>query len=184
MKYVDPVITERYARALFNTAKRKAVTRAVLDETLSLRGLTGVRAKLQMFLDSPQIPTEQKVGLLERALKPHLNPLLFNLITLLLHKGRMDHLRAILRRYKVLVEQDQGILEATVATARGIGEFEQVRLQTALESFMKARLMVTYKVEPALIGGVRFTCGDVLIDDSVRGKLDRLRQQLESVVNR
>lgn len=184
MKYVDPVITERYARALFQAAKRLNAVAQIRNDVAILEGLTGLRGKLQVFLDSPAITTEAKQALIDKALKPHVCPLLYRLLVLLLQKGRMEYLQAILHRFKVLADRDEGILDAVVVTARQLGEFEQVRLQTALEAFAKARLRIRYLVDPRVIGGVRFQCGDVLLDDTIRGRLDEIRQRLEAAALR
>jgi len=69
-------------------------------------------------------------------------------------------------------------------TAVALGDGERARLQAALESYLAAHLEVSFVVDPRVIGGVRFQCGDLLLDGSVQGKLSRLRERLEAVVNR
>lgn len=183
MIYYDPVVVERYARALFQAARKANATREVMADVEALAPLVSLGGRLKVFFDAPQIPTERKADLIEHAFKGRVHPLLYNFLLLLLRKGRIDLSRPMFQRFIKLVERDMGILQAEVATARPLDEAERARLQTALERFTKAKLHIKFTSDPRLIAGVRFTCDDLLIDDTVAGKLARLRGRLEAVVN-
>jgi F-type H+-transporting ATPase subunit delta len=103
----------------------------------------------------------------------------YQMLRMLLTKGRIEYLRAIVERFRVLVEREQGIYEAKVASPQLLDDATRKQLQDALEKYTSHRLKITWTEDPSLIGGVRFTYGDTLIDDSVKGKLGKLRQQLE-----
>lgn len=175
----DPTISERYARALFAAAKRQNVVADILADAKTLMPMAVIGAKLQRFLDAPQIPTENKADLMRKALEGRIHKLTYSLIMMLLFRGRIEFTGQIIRRFRTLAEMDQGIFQAQVATAKPLAEDEKTRLQDVLEQYTKAHLKISFIVEPSLIGGVRFSYGEVLIDDTVRGKLRRLRNQLE-----
>ncbi|MCX7718618.1 MAG: ATP synthase F1 subunit delta [Candidatus Sumerlaeaceae bacterium] len=183
MIYYDPVVVERYARALFQAAKKANATQDVVANIEVLAPLVSLGGRLKIFFDAPQIPTERKAELIERAFKGRVHPLFYHFLLLLLRKGRIDLSRPIFQRFVKLVERDMGILQAEVATARPLDEAERARLKAALERFTKAKLHIKFTADPRLIAGVRFTCEDLLIDDTVAGKLSRLRGRLEAVVN-
>jgi F-type H+-transporting ATPase subunit delta len=111
-------------------------------------------------------------------------PVTARLFYLLLEKGRTEYVVPILQRVKKLVREDRGIFDATVVSAIPLGAGDQSRLRAALEEFMRARLEIEFVVDPRVLGGVRFQCGDLLVDDTVRGKLQQLKSRLEAVVNR
>jgi len=184
MKYVDPVITERYARAVFSAAKRLGQIDRVLADIETLTPLLGLYSKLQVFFDSPQVTTEAKRELIAKAIEPNVAPVTARLFYLLLEKGRTEYVVPILQRVKKLVREDRGIFDATVVSAIPLGAGDQSRLRAALEEFMRARLEIEFVVDPRVLGGVRFQCGDLLVDDTVRGKLQQLKSRLEAVVNR
>lgn len=175
----DPTVSQRYAHALFNVAKRQGVQNAVLADAEELLKLFDPQGGLRGFLEGPQIPTENKEQLLAKVLKGKIHDLAYQILILLLHKGRIEYTVPILEQFRTLVENDQGIYEARVATAQALDDGIRTKLQDALESYTKNKLKISWLVEPALIGGVRVTYGDTLIDDSVRGKLVKLRQTLE-----
>lgn len=180
----DPTVQERYAQALFGVAKRRGASGELQAEVEELLPFFEAGSKLRIFLEGPQITTEAKQQVIDRAFKDKVSPLVHQLLTLLLAKGRIEYVRPILDRFKVLVERDQGIYEAEVATAVELNEEQRQELLLALERFTKVSLRINYRVNPALIGGVWFKYGDTLIDDSVKGKLIRLRQQLEGAGSR
>jgi F-type H+-transporting ATPase subunit delta len=179
----DPTVAERYAQAFFNVARRQGVQQQVLPDAEELLKLFERGSGLRGFLEGPQIPTENKVALLEKVLKGKIHDLAYQMVTMLLQKGRVEYVEAILERFRILVERDQGIYEARVASALELDDAEKKQLQTALEAYTRHKLKLAFAVEPALIGGVRVTYGDTLIDDSIKGKLTKLRQHLEAAAN-
>jgi F-type H+-transporting ATPase subunit delta len=183
VKYFDPVVANRYAHALFHVAQRQGVCDLILEQVAAVGPALRQNETLTLYIESPQISTEQKVALLDKMLKPRLTPLLYNLLVLLLRKGRIDHTRVIMERFRVLVERDRGIEEAEVRTASPMDDAQKAALQAALERRTGFKLLIRFRVDPAVIGGVRFKCGDLLIDDTVQGKLYRLRQRMEAAVN-
>lgn len=179
----DPTVSERYATALFNVSKRTGEQAAVLADAEELLKLFAPKSKIRLFVESPQVTTEAKEELLEKSLKGKLHNLLYHLLGLLLAKGRIEYVTTILDRFRVLVEHEQGIYEAQVATASSLGDAEKNKLQSALEAFTKAKLKIRYHVDPSLIGGVRFHYGDVLIDDTLKGKLAKISHSLHGAIS-
>jgi F-type H+-transporting ATPase subunit delta len=175
----DPAIRERYAQAVFNVARRQGINVELMAEVDEILKLFEANSKIRRFLEGPQITTETKQKVLDSVFKGRATPLFHQLFSLLLAKDRVSYIQPILMRFKVLVERDQGIFEADVETATSLDESQKRALQSALERFTKAKLKINFGVNLSLISGVRFSYGDVLIDDTVKGKLYKLRQQLE-----
>jgi F-type H+-transporting ATPase subunit delta len=176
----NPIVVQRYAQALFNVAQRQNILPLIVEQIEMLSHVTFPRTRLKPFFEGPQIPTEAKEQLLERAFRGRVHDLVYDLFRLLLKKGRIELARPIFLEFVALAERAQGIYQAQVMTAKPLDPAQQTALQSALERFTTLRLKIRYAVEPAIIGGVRFTCGDMLIDDSVRDKLHALRQRLEA----
>lgn len=175
----DTTVSERYALALFNVAKKQGKLDDIKSDGEQLLKLLTKNGKLAVFLEGPQFTTEAKLDLLKKLFSGKLNPAVYQLLDILVKKGRIDYARPIFTRFIELAEADQGIFQAEVATAVELNSADQDKLQKALENYTKSRLQIKYRVEPALIAGVRFSMGDLMIDDSVKGKLDRLRFQLQ-----
>lgn len=177
----DSTVSERYALALFNVIKKQGGLDGVKGDAEQLLTLLKKDSKLAVFLEGPQFTTESKLALLKKLFSGKVSQVVFQLLDLLVKKGRIEYARPILTRFIALAEEDQGIRQADVATAQALTDDQKSKIQKALEAHTSSKLRLKYHVEPSLIGGVRFTMGDLLIDDSVKGKLDRLRYQLQGV---
>lgn len=175
----DSTVSERYAHALFNVSKRQGTLPAAIADAEQFLALNKKDSRLAVFLEGPQFRTEDKLAMVKRAFEGKLEPLLVQLIILLINKGRIEYARPILNRFVELAEADQGLHPAEVTTANELSDEQKERLQKGLEGFAKAQLRIRWRVEPSLIAGVRFTMGDLLIDDTIKGKLDKLRYQLQ-----
>ncbi len=178
----DTTVRERYAQALFNVAKRQGVLDSVKDDAEQLLILLKKDSKMAVFLEGPQFPTEDKLALVNKLFSGKVQQIITQLLDMLIKKGRIDYARPIFTRFIELAEQDQGLHQAEVATAAELTESQKSQIQQGLERFTKSRLRLRYRVEPSLIAGVRFTMGDLLIDDTVKGKLEKLRFQLEGAI--
>jgi len=176
----DSTVSERYARALFNVAKNQGTLEAIKSDAEQLLILLKKDSKLAVFLEGPQFPTENKLELVEKLFTGKVQQMVSQLLVMLIKKGRIEYARPIFTRFIELAEQDQGLYQAEVATAAELTPDQKAKIQQGLEGYTNSRLRLTYRVEPGLIAGVRFTMGDMLIDDTVKGKLQKLKFQLES----
>lgn len=177
----DSTVSDRYAQALFNLAKSQGTANEVAHDAMELRSTKEANKKLATFLESPQFLTEDKERVIRKVFEGNVNPLILKLYLLLLKKGRAEYTQEVLHKFILLVEADQGIFEADISTATELSEDQKNQLKAALEQRFNVKLVLTYHVEPSLIGGVRFKMGDVQIDDTVKGKLEKLRSQLEAI---
>lgn len=175
----DTTVSERYAHALFNVVKRKGLVDSVKADVEELLKIKTRDSKLVVFLEGPQFPTEDKVSLINRLLKGRVDDVLVDFYQLLLRKGRELYSRPILERFLELADEDQGFRKAEVSSAQELSDSQKQSLQSALDAYTKSKLHINYLVDPTLIGGVRFQMGDLLIDDTIKGKLGKLEFQLQ-----
>ncbi len=178
----DPQVTQVYARALFQAARKTGVTAVLQEQIRGILGLTAQDPRVRIFFLGLHIPTQAKINVAEKIFRPVFQPLLTDFILYLIRKGRIDYFRDILERFQTLAEADQGIFPARVTTPRELSSDEKERLQSSLERFSGRRLKIAYEINPTLIGGVVFALEDTYIDDSLRGHLKKLREQLQATV--
>jgi F-type H+-transporting ATPase subunit delta len=103
-----------------------------------------------------------------------------NLIGLMLRRGRIDQLPRIAAEFRRLDDARQGITVATATSAAPLTPDEQTALMGRLEQMTGGRVRLDVQVDPSLLGGLIVRVGDRLIDGSVRGRLERLRNRLVS----
>ena len=169
----------RYAEAAFEVAMRDGTLerwRRDLDLAASLAGDERVLA----VLANPAIPIERRATVLDELLGDRVSEQAANLIRLLLRRGRIEDLPRVAAQYRRLDDERQGITHATATSAAELTQDEIRELTARLEQSTGGRIALDVEVDPSLLGGLVVRVGDRLIDGSVRGRLERLRNQLIS----
>ena len=100
------------------------------------------------------------------------------LVKLLGERGRLLTLPDVADELANMLDEDAGIVRATVRSATPLADGYRDRLRQRIERATGKKVLVTFEVDAALIGGVVTQVGDRVIDGSVRGKLDRLAESL------
>ena len=101
-----------------------------------------------------------------------------NFLLLLAEKGRAGEIREMAAEFEVLVAEEERVLEVELTTAYELSEAEFDRIVSDIEQKSKRKVQATRSVAPELIGGIVLQAGSMRLDASVRGRLDRLRQEL------
>lgn len=170
-------VARRYARAVFELAlERGESLDAWLDD---IKTLQSVLEDPEVFavLTAPSLAFEHKREMIDRALGG-LDPLRRNLVYLLVEGGRVDAIGALARELARLVNEHRGIAEATITTAVPISDEESRAIGERLGRVLDRTVVVQRAVDPAILGGIVVRVGDTLINGSVAGRLEALREQL------
>ncbi|HZU13224.1 MAG TPA: F0F1 ATP synthase subunit delta [Chloroflexota bacterium] len=129
------------------------------------------------FFEDPNIPDDDKLKLLP-SLFPSAESHLLNLLRLLTVRHRIHLLPQIQSEFQHLEREARGILEAGVTVARPISDGEKQAIAHRLGQATGREVDITTRIDPGIIGGIIIRVGDHLIDASVAGRLERLRQDL------
>ncbi len=175
-------IASRYARAFSDVVLQMKLDPKQLTAQLdSMVELYRSSADLQRVWESPAIAAEQKRHLLdaiaERAaiLRP-----LRNFMAVLIDHGRIHDLEIIARQFETELNQRMGIVEAEVASARPLEQAEREDLLEQVSRVTGKQVSAKYQVDPSLIGGATVRIGSTIYDGSVRGQLERIKEQLSA----
>jgi F-type H+-transporting ATPase subunit delta len=134
--------------------------------------------EFQKLERSPGVSTEQLEGLVAGIAGADLDAQGQALLRLLTENGRLDFLPEIAVRFQELVADAGNIADVEVVSATTLDERQQQRLAAALRTRLNRDVRLHCAVDPALIGGAVVRSGDMLIDGSLRSKLERLETDL------
>jgi F-type H+-transporting ATPase subunit delta len=169
----------RYAEAAFEVAVRDdsvEAWRSALDAAASIASDETVGH----MLANPAVALETRTAMADDIFgKVALRPVL-NLIGLMIRRGRIHELPKVAGEFRRLDNARQGITVATATSAAPLSEDEVRALTERLEQSTDGRVELDVRVDPSLLGGLVVRVGDRMIDGSVRGRLERLRNQLVS----
>lgn len=171
-------VARRYARALFNAAVQQQAVEEVGNSFQELLRTLQAQPALQQLLQNPLMARERKQQLTQQALDGKIHPLLASLLNLMIQKRREAVLDEVFREYGKLYDEHLGILRVQAVTARPMDELQEQSLVRSLERRTGKTILVEKQVDSALIGGIIVRIGDTVIDGSVHGQLQRLKQYL------
>jgi F-type H+-transporting ATPase subunit delta len=169
----------RYAEAAFELAVRDKAVDA-WAEGLDMAAQIASDDRIRAFLDSPAAPLAERLALIDRVLDGKAPESVARLVKLLATRRAVDRLPAILAEYRRLVNRDRGVVEALVTSAAPLTANETEALKTKVAAMTDRTVDLRVQVDDSLIGGLTVRIGDTLYDASVRGRLERLREQLVS----
>ena len=169
----------RYAEAAFEVATRDKTVEAWRSE-LDVAAEVAADERALHVLANPAIPIERRAAALGELLGDRASKPVSNLIQLMLRRGRIERLPRVAAEFRRLDDARQGITHATATSATELTPDEVRALTARLEQSTGGRIALDVKVDPSLLGGLVVRVGDRLIDGSVRGRLERLRNQLIS----
>jgi F-type H+-transporting ATPase subunit delta len=168
----------RYAEAAFELAKKHNT----LDRWLSdLKTAAGILADPQLLrtLENPKLPKARKRAQVDAAFPVSLDPLVKNLLYMLVDRERIGVLAQLRDAFTELYNRDQGIVVAEVTTAVDLDSAEQQKVEARLRQLTGAkRIDLRVHTDPRIIGGLIARVGDMLYDGSVRSRLNDLQERL------
>jgi len=172
-------IARVYADALFGVAKEKGSLDAVHEELGQVADAIGQERELQTFLFSPYFSSEEKRDGIGRAISGG-EPELVNFLELLAEKHRMPAIFRIRRRFDELWAKENRRLEVRLTSAVPIDESVVQRVGDEIERKTSKQIDLESEVDPEIIGGLVLRVGNMVLDASLRAKLERLRKEVAS----
>jgi F-type H+-transporting ATPase subunit delta len=169
----------RFAEAAFEVATRDRTIEQWRSELETASAVVGDERSLRA-LANPAIPLDQRSVAVSSLLQGIASDPVQNLVQLLLKRGRIEQLPRVAAEFRRLDDRRLGLTHATVTSAAPLTPDEVRALTARLEQSTGGRVALDAQVDPSLLGGVVVRVGDRLIDGSVRGRLERLRNQLIS----
>lgn len=166
----------RYAEAAFDVARQDGDVEGWLsdlrraDQVLRNEGLAP-------YFKDPNRAMDEKLQFIERlfgALRPHV----LNLLRILITRHRLHLLPSVVAEFEHLERQARGIADADVTVARQVGHAEKAKIERQLGQLFGKQVQAHLQIDPQILGGIVVRIEDRLIDASVAGRLQRLRQHL------
>jgi F-type H+-transporting ATPase subunit delta len=171
-------IARPYAEALFKAAGSEGAK--LKDQLAALAALAG-DAGLRQFADNPKVAATQVFDLvagiaLQKGVT--LDAKVGNLLRAVLDNGRLAALPEIASQFTRLVNSQSGVSDALVESAFPIDAAQLGGVVATLEQRFKRKLNARVEVQPELIGGIRVTVGDEVLDTSVKARLEQMKAAL------
>lgn len=171
-------IAERYAEALFLVATENNTVKEKKEEAETLLHVLEVCPELSSFFHAVKITKEEKKTFIGTVFQDYFDKDTVNFLKLLIDKGRIHSLKDILKTVIQKANEDLGIQEATVYSARKLKDEDIERIKQALEVKTKKEVVVKNHIDESLIAGIKVVVGNNVTDVTMKHKLEELKASL------
>ncbi len=171
-----------YARAFADVVMKASnqldPARALL-ELHSVDALLKESDQLRRVLENPSIPGDRKRAVLD-AITARLGTTrqVRNFVAVLTDNRRLPLFSEILKQVEQELNDRQGFAEAQVSTARQLGDPEKQMLEAEIARLTGKKVRARYEQDASLLGGAVVQVGSTIYDGSVKGQLEKIREQL------
>jgi F-type H+-transporting ATPase subunit delta len=170
-------IAEVYARALFEAAKDAGALDRVHEELGQFADALDEDRNLQMFLFSPYFSSEEKKDGIGRIVSGA-DERTVNFLELLAERHRMPAIFRVRRDLDALWAEENKLLPVSVTSAVELDEGLVSDIGKRIEEQAGRRVELSSSVDPDLLGGLVVRVGNMVLDASLRNRLERLRKQV------
>ena len=170
-------IAEVYSRALFEAAKDSDALDRVHDELGEFADALDADRNLQVFLFSPYFSSaEKRDGI--RKIVSDADERIVNFLELLAERHRMPALFRIRRSFDSMWAEENKLLPVTVTSAVELDEGLVKDIGKRIEEQTGRQVELSSSVDPDVLGGLRLQVGNMVLDATVRNRLEQLRKQV------
>jgi len=170
-------VGRRYARAIFDIGKEEGNVAALADQLRSFAEAYEASTELQTVLESPLVAEDARTAIvLEVATRTGAGPTVQKALRLITRQRRLPALPDIARHLERFVDADAKVVRAEVMSAGPLDDAYLAKLRTELEKATGQKVVVSHRVDAALLGGIVTKIGDRVIDGSLRSRLKGFKE--------
>ena len=172
-------IAVRYARALFLSAREQGILDDVRKDMEMILTAVSDLAEVKSLLESPVVETRKKTAILVSIFEGKIGDLALDFIRLVTGNSREEYLAAICRHYIKLYKEEKGIKMTSIETATPLTDTIRMEMVAIITRAFNAEIELKEEVKKELIGGFVLRVEDKQLDSSVKGKLGRIKKELQ-----
>lgn len=162
-----------YAQAAFEVATKNGTSER-WSNMLALLAQVVRDERVRPLLNSPKLTDEKRVEVLTSIAGEHLSAEGKNLVKVLAHYGRLNVMPEIAQRFEELRSEAEGVVDVDVTSPTPLDEDYQARLSASLKKRLGREVRLHLNIDESLLGGAIIRAGDLVVDGSVRGRLEKL----------
>jgi F-type H+-transporting ATPase subunit delta len=170
-------IAQVYARSLFEVAKENEELDEVHEQLGEFADALADNRELQVFFFSPYFSSQEKKDGVDKVVDGG-NEHFVNFLKLIAERHRMPALFRMRREFDALWREEHKLLEVRITSAIDLDEELVKNIGQRIEEQTGKQIDLDANVDPDVIGGLVLRVGNMVMDASVRGRLERLRKEV------
>ena len=177
-------IADRYASALYEVAGELNLRDQTLADLRVIQQIFEEDRDLNAWLQNEGASAEHRRQVMDVALQGQkvADPVR-NIIYLLIDKDRLHRFAEVVEAFAQKLDEEKGISRGLVRSAVSLGADERQRITEMVEQVVNKKVVLSYKTDPSLIGGLVAQVGSFTFDDSIESHLRRMKEELKRRVH-
>ena len=170
-EYLD----RRYALALYEVAEKKGKVDEYIKDLKEICNIIKSNKDFYEVIKHPQISTKKKKKTFINIFKGHIDEELLSFLLILIEKDRIMYLKEKLNQLEKIDLERKNTFKGIVKTTVSLTEEEYNALKDKLEKKYNKHIILEQIIDPEILGGIYLRINNDVIDDTVKSKLDELR---------
>ena len=171
-------VAKRYAKALFGLALDNDELENTESDLKQIEAVITGNPDLEKLLRNPLVSDQDKFNVLDEIFRNKLQTTSVHFLNLLADKKRIAFLSEVIEAFEQMMLEYTNTVNAELISAVELSEEQIGKIQKNIEDLTGKKLHVDKKIDPHIIGGFVVKVEDIIIDNSMRNQLGKLRESL------
>ena len=170
-------ISQRYALALYELSKEKNQTEEFVSNMTSFKKIYSSNKEFRNFIKNPTYSAENQKMVFDKIFSAmNLNKLVKNFFSILIIKKRIFFLDQIIEEFLKLISIKRGEISGILISSKRIDKKTILDIEKEISENIKHPIKLKFKIDESLIGGIIIQIGSLMIDTSIKNKLQKYRK--------
>ena len=171
-------LAREYGEGLYALCVEEDLSADMLSELQELKRCLREQPDFFRLLSNMSLGKEERVGILDSALRGQVHPYLLNFLKILCERGAPNEFEGCEAAYRESYNRDHSVVEASVTTSAPLDEKQRARLMEKLHKMTGSEVHLSEKVDASVIDGVLLEMNGQRYDNTLRHRLETIRQTL------
>ena len=177
------LISKTYGDALLEIANEEKKVDLLLEEVTAVMAILKDNPEFSKLMNNPRISVDEKQTVMSNVFEGRISNELMGFFSMIVNKGRYDHIDEILTYFQDEVKKIKGIGVAYVTTPLELSDTQKKNVEKKLlETAGFKQMEMHYDIDTELVGGMRIRIGDRVVDSSIHTKILKMQQDMVKVM--
>lgn len=179
---MEKLVANRYSKALFEAGLELGKNDKFFEELNWIKEILAEETGLVDLLEHPRVSYEDKKTVIKNIFEARASKEVVNFLYIIIDKRRQGNIFGIIDAFNELYYRENDILDMTATTAVAMEEDRREKLISNLENKLGKKIKLTNLVDEKILGGVILEADNMRVDGSILGKMDAMKNRLDSIV--
>lgn len=171
-----------YGGALYEVAREEGAAHEYLQELRALEEVFALNPDFVQLLSNLGMAKEERCQIVRDVFEQKVTAYILHFMLLLCERGALREFPACVTQFKDRLYEDEGIIEACAVCAQEMPEALRRKLTERLIALTGKKVLLSVRVDPALIGGIRLEMNGKRFDNTIKNRLESLRGALQQAM--